>query len=258
VLSVDTQQLNENGYVIIPDVVKAAEVLEFEAMIGSFASSQAPKLGIAESDTELFIDVFRKGGPYTDRIYILMERMFILQRITARIGEELNESGFLQWAGIQVPLIWPDIRADIPNDSERVLPVHQDFASTFSERAWRFWIALRPSNALTGTMMVYPGTHSAGPYAHNLDNPLSPFVEPKYYAGRRGVVLEVESGCGVLINPLLLHASVPNRSKRTKFTLMIQVQDYNSVLHPDDSANALSLFQSISSARAKARAQRVS
>src|SRR5687767_6092012 len=122
-------------------------------MIASFASSQAQKLGFSQNDSELFIDVFRKGGPYTDRIYMLMERMFILHKISTRIGEELESSGFLEWAGIQVPLIWPDIRADIPHDSERILPVHQDFGSTLSERAWRFWIALRPSNAFTGSMM---------------------------------------------------------------------------------------------------------
>jgi hypothetical protein len=256
VISVDTNQLEQNGYLVIPNVVSSAEISEFESMVAIFASSQAKKLGLSQNGSESFIDVFRRGGAYTERIYMLMERMFILHKINTRVGEELDSSGFLAWAGIQVPLIWPDIRADIPHDSERILPVHQDFASMFSERAWRFWIALRPSNSFTGSMMVYPGTHRSGPYAHNLDNPLNPYVEPKHYAGKSGVVLEVDSGYGVLMNPLLLHASVPNRSQRTKFTLMIQIQDYNSVLNPDDSTNALSKLQGIALARAKARAHR--
>lgn len=256
-ISVNTGQLEENGYVIVPDVVSCAEISEFESMVTSFAISQAKKLGISGNGSELFIDVFRTGGAYTERIYMLMERMFILQKITTRLGEELDQSGFLAWAGIQVPLIWPDIRADVPDDNERVLPVHQDFGSTFSERAWRFWIALRPSNAFTGSMLVYPGTHKGGPRAHNLDNPLKPYVEPRHYAGTNGVVLEVNKGDGVIINPLLLHASVPNQSHQTKFTLMIQIQDYNSVLHPNDGTSALSLFQVISSVRAQARARRV-
>jgi Phytanoyl-CoA dioxygenase (PhyH) len=257
VISVDTGQLEENGYVIIPKVLNVAELFEFESMVASFASSQAKKLGLTQSDSELFIDVFRRGGPYTERIYLLMERMFILHKITVRLGEELDRTGFLDWAGIQVPLIWPDIRADVPGDSERALPVHQDFGSTFSERAWRFWIPLRPSDAFTGSMLVYPGTHKGGPREHNVDNPLKPYVDSKHYAGTSGVILEVDKGDGVIMSPLMLHASVPNHSHRTKFTLMVQIQDYNSVLHPNDRASSLSLFESIASLRAKARAQRV-
>ena len=256
-ISVDTRQLEEQGYVVVPKVLSAAELSEFESMVASFANSQAKKLGLTQNGSELFIDVFRRGGSYTERIYMLMERMFILHKITARLGEELDRTGFLAWASIEVPLIWPDIRADVPGDSERVLPVHQDFGSTFSERAWRFWIALRPSDAFTGSMLVYPGTHKAGPRVHNLGNPLKPYVESKHYAGTSGIILEIDKGDGVIMSPFLLHASVPNRSDRTKFTLMVQIQDYNSVLHPNDSASALSLFERIASVRARARAQRV-
>jgi ectoine hydroxylase-related dioxygenase (phytanoyl-CoA dioxygenase family) len=106
-------------------------------------------------------------------------------------------------------------------------------------------------------MLVYPGTHKGGPREHNLENPLKPYVESKHYAGTTGVILKVDKGDGVMMSPLLLHASVPNRSQRTKFTLMVQIQDYNSVLHPNDRASAFSLFETIASARTKARAQRV-
>jgi ectoine hydroxylase-related dioxygenase (phytanoyl-CoA dioxygenase family) len=184
-----------------------------------------------------------------------MERLFILQKITARMGDELASSGFLKWAGIDVPLIWPDIRADIPNDSARVLPVHQDFGSTQCERAWRFWIALRPTSEIRGSMIVYPGTHKSGAWPHNLDNPLMPYVEEKHYAGIEGVTFEIEAGDAVLLNPLVLHASVPNRSDRTKFTLMIQIQDYLSVLHPDDKSTQFASLQTVAAKRAKARAE---
>jgi len=103
-------------------------------------------------------------------------------------------------------------------------------------------------------MVVYPGTHKSGALPHNLDNPLIPYVEEKHYAGVEGVTFEIEAGDAVLMNPLVLHASVPNRSSRTKFTLMIQIQDYLSVLHPEDKGTQLASLQSVAKVRAKARA----
>jgi hypothetical protein len=95
VISIDTRQLEANGYAIVPKILSSVELSEFESMVASFASSQATKLGLTQNGSELFIDVFRQGGPYTERIYMLMERMFILHKITARIGEELDRGGFL-------------------------------------------------------------------------------------------------------------------------------------------------------------------
>ncbi len=104
-------------------------------------------------------------------------------------------------------------------------------------------------------MMVFPGTHRQGAIAHNLDDPLKPYVEARHYAGVAGVVLDLPAGNGVLINPLLLHASVPNRSRRTKFTLMVQVQDYAAVIDPDNETDDLALFERIANSRTRARAQ---
>ena len=254
-IQVNTEELQRTGFTLLRGAVHSSELAEFEDMVQRFAFEQAQKLSLAPTGVEPFIDVFSVGGSYTDRIYQLMERLFILHKITVRVGNELASSGFLKWARIDVPLIWPDIRADIPNDSVRVLPVHQDFGSTQSERAWRLWIALRPTSEILGSMVVYPGTHKSGAWPHNLDNPLMPYVEEKYYAGVEGVTFEIEAGDAVLMNPLVLHASVPNRSKRTKFTLMIQIQDYLSVIHPEDNGTQLASLQTIAKVRAKARAE---
>jgi ectoine hydroxylase-related dioxygenase (phytanoyl-CoA dioxygenase family) len=251
--ALDTDGLERSGYIVIERLLQRKEIEDFEAAIARFSEAQIRALGLARQAPEAFIDVFARGGSYAARIYQLMERLFVLHRISSRIGDLLEDSGFLDWAGIEVPLIWPDIRADIPNDSARTLPVHQDFASMQCQRAWRLWIPLRPASAATGSMIVYPGTHKRGPVPHSLKDPLKPCVEPSHYAGVEGVVIDLPAGDAVLMNPLLFHASVPNRSQRTKFTLMVQVQDYATVIDPDNDGDALADFHRITAERTRAR-----
>jgi hypothetical protein len=208
-----------------------------------------------------FIALFQRGGRYADRLYKLLEKLHIFNQITVDVAERLRAGGFFQWGDIRVPLVWPDIRADLPDHDEPLLadqtdvplPVHQDFGSTKCHRAWRLWIPLRPSNVHTGSMRVYIGTHKKGVLPHNLDNPLRPFIEPHHYAGYEPLVLDLPAGDGVLLDPLVLHASVPNRSDRVKFTLMIQVQDLASMSDPDDDKDPLAIFEVTDRLRARAR-----
>ena len=88
-------------------------------------------------------------------------------------------------------------------------------------------------------MRLYPGTHRRGVFALNLGDPSKPPIDRKEYAGIKPVVVDVKAGEGILINPLCLQASVPNRSNLTKFTLMIQVQDFTTVVDPDDPSDKL-------------------
>lgn len=246
---IDFKALAADGFTIVRGLVSPDEIREFEDTIERLVRSQLVSLEIAPSHSDPFIDVFRIGGLYTDRLYKLMERLFILQRIGVRLGDLLQSAGFYEWAKIEVPLVWPDIRADIPGDSDRLLPVHQDFKSTQCERAWRLWIPLRPSNAETGTMRLYTGTHKLGVVEHNTDIPHRPFVEEKYYRNAVPAVLDLPAGDAVIMNPLILHASVPNKSQRTKFTLMMQVQDLSAMIHPDDTRNRYTTFTKIAASR---------
>ncbi len=158
----------------------------------------------------------------------------------------------LHWAKIDVPLVWPDIRADIPNDTTRSLPVHQDVGSMQCRRAWRLWIPLRAANLQLGTMIIYPGTHKHGVVDHNVEDKSKPVVDPQVYADVAPISVDLPAGDGVLLNPLCLHASVPNRSDRTKFTLMVQVQDYAAVIDPEDRGEFATMTR-YAAAQARAR-----
>jgi ectoine hydroxylase-related dioxygenase (phytanoyl-CoA dioxygenase family) len=250
----DFSELDQNGFIIVRQLVAADDIAEFEDAVARFSRTQIEKRGIARRAGEPFIDVFLRGGAYTDRIYKLLERLAVLTRMSVGVERRLEAEGFMKWAGIEVPLVWPDIRADIPNDTVRALAVHQDFGSMQSHRAWRTWIALRPANSELGTMALYPGTHKLGVIHHNFEDKTKPVVDPAIYADVKPVVLDLPAGDGVILSPLCLHASVQNRSSRTKFTLMVQVQDYASVIDPDDAEDQYADFARFAAARARSRA----
>ncbi|MGE0669190.1 MAG: phytanoyl-CoA dioxygenase family protein [Sphingomonadales bacterium] len=250
---IDTDRLLRDGFVVLPGLLHPQEIADFEADIAALVASQLAALGLTPVHPDPFIDLFEVGGAHTDRLYTLMERLMVLQRIGARLGDELRQAGFLRWAGFEAPLLWPDIRADIPGDTVRQLPVHQDFGSTHCARAWRLWIALRPSGPETGTLRLYPGTHGRGFVEHNVDDPLDPHLEPRHYAGVEPLDLDLPAGGGVLFDPMIFHASVPNRSRRTKFSLMLQLQDLAAMIRPDAPGEAHASMLAVNALRAAAR-----
>jgi hypothetical protein len=250
-------ELEDQGYTVLRALVWQEEIRRFEQQIEALTSSQLLALKRTPVHRDPFIDVFSVGGPYTSRLYQLLERLAILQEISQRIGATMAQAGFFDWSQMTVPLVWPDIRADIPGDADQLLPVHQDYGSMLCETAYRLWIPLRPSNAETGTMCVYPGTHKQGPVTHDLSDPLRPKLDQGRYSESEKIVFDLPAGDGVLINPLLFHASVPNRSDRTKFTLMVQLQDFATMINPQDEQSHYGILSHVSAVRAAARAARV-
>lgn len=241
-------ELDERGFTVLPELLSAGEVARFEQDIATLVEAQLNELGLEPLHADPFVDLFAVGGAYTKRFYELLERLLVLQQMSVGIAGSLEEAGFFVRRKIAVPIVWPDIRADIPEDSDRSLPVHQDYRSMRCARAYRLWIPLRPSNAELGSMCVYPETHRLGPVAHNLTDPRKPHISPDLYRGCERIVFDLPSGDAVLLDPLLFHASVPNRSQRTKFTLMIQIQDLAAMIDPRDSG--YSVFEAAVSARA--------
>lgn len=247
-------ELERDGFTVLRGLIAPDDLARFEQQIAALTASQLAALDLSPRHDDPFIDLFSTGGAYTSRLYQLLERLAILQDISVRIGGTLREMGFFDWSHMSVPLVWPDIRADLPGKTDLLLPVHQDFGSMQCQNAYRLWIPLRHSNAETGTMCVYPGTHRQGPVEHDLSDPLKPKVDPSRYNEAEKIVFDLPAGDGVLIDPLLFHASVPNQSRRTKFTLMIQLQDLATMINPQDGESRFSVFGKVNAVRAAARA----
>lgn len=250
---IDTAELQERGFTRVRNLVSAEDLARFEADIQRFVDVQAPECGLPTDGTDPFLALFTQSQEYRLRVYPLFERLAVFQEMTTKIYARLQAAGFLRWSGFEVPLLWPEARADPPADRLLSLPMHQDFAATQCAKAWRLWIALRRSDAHHGSMEVVPGSHKRGCLPHNLDDPLFPYVEAGEFGGGTPEVLEVDAGDGVIIDPFLVHASVKNRSDRMKFTLMVQVQDMASVIDPARGDDPLALFREIYRVRAEAR-----
>jgi hypothetical protein len=246
-------ELQRDGYTVLRGLVAQNDLARFEQQIATLTHAQLTALNLTPRHGDPFIDLFSIGGAYTSRLYQLLERLAILQELSVGISSKLKGMGFFEWSCMEVPLVWPDIRADLPGKTDLLLPVHQDFGSMHCQNAYRLWIPLRPSNAETGTMCVYPGTHKQGPVEHDLSDPLKPKVDADRYDESAKLVFDLPAGDGVLIDPLLFHASVPNQSGRTKFTLMIQVQDLTTIINPEDEQSRFSVFGKVTAARTAAR-----
>jgi len=253
VVVVDFDRLHSDGFITIGGLLDQSELERFEDTIATLVCAHTKSKGIQPVHVDPFEDIFCVGGAYTGRLYELMERLNILQQITARVSAYLEKAGFFDWAKIDVPLVWPDIRADLRSDQARSLPVHQDFGSMKCKKAWRLWIPLRPSNEQLGSMRAYPGTHKMGVVSHNVSDPLRPRIDQELYAGVDDVVFDLPAGDAVLIDPLLFHASVPNASETTKFTLMIQIQDLASMIDPTETSSPYHSFTQVTEIRSKAR-----
>lgn len=251
---IDYEKLTEDGFVVLRDLIDDARLEAFEEKVDVLGAAACRRLGIEPEAGEPFIDLTRRGGEYWSQFYELLERLFVLEQMNVDVGEFLQESGFLDWAEFEAPVIWPDVRADPPDDETLLLRVHQDFASTRCHRAWRLWVPLRRADEHHGSMRVFAGTHSSGLLPHSMDDPRYPEVPREHWEDARSVVLELPAGDGVLFHPLLLHESVPNRSDRMKFTLLLQVQDLTTVCHPEDPDEPMGEFLELTERRAEARA----
>lgn len=235
-LHINYEELAERGFTVIPKLLDASQLAMFEDEVSAFARSQCRRFDISpRHQAEPFVDVFQRGGRYTPLLYKMMEELFVLQQMSVSIGDRLRRSGFLSRTGISTPLIWPDLRVDPPNDEKLLLGMHQDIASTKCDRAWRLWIPLRRADEHHGTVRVVPGSHCLGLLPHDIaETRYSPRIAPHHWDHLDAEALRLPAGDAVLLDPLLVHESVPNRSDLTKFTLMIQIQDLAKCCDPDD------------------------
>ena len=245
--------LEREGFTILGDLLCPKLLQDFEGAIEGFATSECERLGITPREGEKFIDLFHRGGSYWAQLYTYLEKLFVLQEMSVALGNLLRESQFLSWANIQTPLIWPDIRVDPPGDETQLLRMHQDFGSTRCHRAWRLWVPLGKADEHHGTMRVVPGSHRRGFLPHDVSDSLYPFVDTSQYNAKDSVAIEMEAGSAVLFNPMLLHESVPNHSQRCRFTLLLQVQDLDTLHNPDDPEDPIQSMVALTETRARAR-----
>ena len=233
-LFIDEQELEERGFTLLPNLVSAADLAEFERVIGELCSAEIKKRGITRHHADPFIDVMLADEEYRRYLFPLLRRFYILERISSQIGTQLAQNGFLNRHGHRAPMIWPFFRADLPNETAYELRFHQDVISTESAKAWRIWLPLRDVDRHFGSMELVSGSHKLGWLEHRgQTNTLEVLIDEALIPKENRVCVELPAGDAVLFHPRIVHRSVANRSQSAKFILLIQVQDGAELLGPD-------------------------
>lgn len=248
IASLDFERLERDGFLILPALVRREELESFEGAVALAGTRLAAARNVAQQSGEAMADVLRAAGRHRSMLFDHVKRLLVLERLSADIGGALEDAGLFAHSGLEVPAVWPTLRADLPNESTYLLQLHQDFRTTRSRVAWRLWVPLRDANAFHGTMEIAPGSHRAGPYEYVTDGPNGPAI-PRSELERRGlgtITLELEAGSGILFDPRLVHGSIPNRSDRTKWVLLIHAQDLAQFVDPDDATDPLAPFLELS------------
>ena len=246
--SLDFARLEEDGFLVLPGLVRPEELAAFERDITLAGERLAAARKVVRRSSEAIADVLKESGKHRSMLFDHVKRLLVLERLSAEIGGALEETGLFAHAGLEVPVVWPTLRADLPDESKYFLHLHQDFMTTRSQLAWRLWVPLRDTNSFYGTMDVVPGSHRAGPYTYVSDELNAPSI-PRSQLDRLGLetsTLEIQAGTGVLFDPRLVHGSVANRSSRTKWVLLIHVQDLARFVDPQDEADPLIPFLKLS------------
>lgn len=256
IASLDFAQLEQDGYLVLPGLVQPRELARFEHDIALAGDRLAAQRRVARRSDEALADVLLAAGRHRPMLFDHVKRLLVLERLAVEVGVGLEEAGLL--GRVEVPIVWPTLRADLPGEDTYVLPLHQDYATTRSRTAWRLWIPLRDVDRVHGTMEVAPGSHRAGPFSY-VPCSSDDWAIPREELSGRGlgtITLELPAGHGVLFSPWLAHASVPNRSQRTKWVLLLHVQDLAAFADPDDPADPLRQFLDLTDVRTSAPARR--
>ncbi|MEX0807183.1 MAG: phytanoyl-CoA dioxygenase family protein [Dongiaceae bacterium] len=245
--------LDRDGFAILPGLVAADDLARFEHDIALLGARFARRGGVDPGGDEPLTAALRAAGRHRSMMFDHIKRLYVIERLVGDIGRQLEALGLFRHAAIEVPLLWPTLRADLPGEDIYSFPLHQDYATTRCRTAWRLWVPLRDVDEHFGTMQVAVGSHGGGPYHYITENTDYPHIDDAEVA-RLGFELRsfaLPAGDAVLFDPRLIHGSVTNRSARTKYVMLLHLQDMANFVDPGDPDDPLQPFLALSEIHAK-------
>ncbi|MEP1356266.1 MAG: phytanoyl-CoA dioxygenase family protein [Tateyamaria sp.] len=240
--------LVKNGFQHIERLVPADLLDEFETQVQRLGTMGLERKGLTAPEKDPLAALLQTGGEYRVRLFANLRNLDVVHQMAQSVRQSLAEAGFLEWADLQVPLVYPTLRADPASETAFLLPFHQDYATQCS-KAWRLWIPLRRACTKTGTMCVIKSSHKLGFIEHDTTDPARPTVPAECLDGLEKLEIDIPRGDGVLFNPLLVHASVLAQQDAMKYILLVQIQDATTLVDPNDPADPLSARLEMTAAR---------
>jgi ectoine hydroxylase-related dioxygenase (phytanoyl-CoA dioxygenase family) len=242
-----TEQLDEQGYVILRGLVEPQVVAEARADIGGLVDELAAGL-IREGQVQSSFS----EEPFETRIYQLYRNC--LDRAPQSFRRELHLPGIFGYffhpglLGLVESVLGGEIRL-YPNYTVRPkLPDwegtriwwHQDggythFVHTDDSvredaveelRMLNVWSPLVPAREENGCMQFVPGSHKLGVVPHVSRRYYLEIVDPRYTPlFEKAVSIELNPGDVALFSNLLFHQGLPNRSPTVRWNLDWRYQD---------------------------------
>ena len=208
----DVRRFDEQGFVVVPDLVAAdtlaavtAEIDAFEAESDAFlAGLEGGRMSIAES------------GAITFTIHLAAKSALLRDLTTA--PTVVGICGDL--VGPDVNLYWDQAVYKKPEKPRR-FPWHQDNGYAFVEpqQYLTIWLALTDATVANGCPWVVPGLHRTGTLQHT-------FVDPLGYECLTdpdgAVAAEVPAGGAVVFSSLTPHLTGPNTTDAVRKAYILQ------------------------------------
>jgi phytanoyl-CoA hydroxylase len=205
----------DDGYVVVPGLLNAAEVDEIRADAERFAAGEYPVSNLPEDGRILAIHFPHWVSPVAQRAVVHPGMAAVLGQI---VGAHLPHwDGRVKCMQSMLFLKPPGLQGQAWHQDERFIP-------TRDRSLCGAWIALDDATIENGCLWVIPGSHRHGylhPFRdHGRPDEFDPTDEAYGFDDSGAVPVEVQTGDVVFFNGYLLHRSMRNRSDRTRRALV--------------------------------------
>jgi len=171
---------------------------------------------------------FFKQSKERDLIYKKLQNLNSIRSIVYKICNKFEKYKVYQKLGFKVPLITSGLILSLPKENENLNPLHQDIYNFFSYNFIKIWLPMTPVNYRNGSMLVYKSSNRLGfiKPKYKYRNSTYPEIDNKFTKGYEKITFDLNPGDCVIFDPLILHKSVKNSSKFTRFNIGIDIQDF--------------------------------
>jgi phytanoyl-CoA hydroxylase len=230
VLTVTDQQITsyrDNGFVVLPELLDAAELLVWRQVIERATTGRTSRLPLQGENYE---ESFHEGGysesdgyynnVFTQKINLWMTdkdaRELVLSEWLGRVATDL--------AGVDGMRIWLDqALVKEPWGNPTAFHIDVPFWGFTSPNALTIWIALSDSTLVNGALGYIPGSHKLEEYNNSQVAPDLGAIFKIYpqFADIEPMFCPVKAGSAVVHNGLTVHGAGANMTPKRRFAMTV-------------------------------------
>lgn len=219
------QNLQENGFSIIPQVTSSEKLLEIRELTEEIVEYAEKQLEDPfdryylrhRSDQGVLFDLFQRHPEFQD----LAKNKVVMETLAGALGDDI--------------FLYENSLVYKPSGRANAVPWHQDFISRPHEpKKFIVWIAIDDVTIENGALKAIPGSHKNGylPWFRVKGETHHDRVKEEYTQGRQSEYLEVMAGDALIFDAMLLHSSDECHSELPRRAYRISYQGFESIRPP--------------------------